>query len=100
MNCSTFFSHLILLGLLALPTTAFAGDIECSHHQGDLQCKFNIDVELVGAEINGGECPVPAFRKFLKKGTKYIIPGSHECYYNRSLKLFTATGKVYKFVGM
>jgi len=86
---------------LALPLTVFAeDDVQCAHHHGAIQCKFKQSMVLVGATINGGECPVPSFKKAVADGSKFIIPGSKECYYARSLVIWTEDGRVYRFVAM
>lgn len=92
---------LLSLSLLFVTQLATAGEnVECAHHHGAIRCKFNEDMILVDATINGGECPVPPFRHYAKAGSKFIIPGSKECYYCRSLTLTTSEGKTYRFIGM
>ena len=73
---------------------AYASDdsFECSKHDGDVVCKAkknNVSVEAI--TINGGECQSPAdanvYHKNFNKGEKFTVPGSHECFYVRTVSV-------------
>lgn len=93
--------RLFLASLLCMSAAGYAAeDVECAHKKGAVQCTFNIEMIIVAATINGGECPVPRFQHHAQAGSKFVIPGSLECYYARSLTLTTHAGKTYRFVAM
>lgn len=100
----------ILLSLLLLSTMAYAGDEEfdCakSHkHDHAVECTAKHDnVAIQSIELNGGNCESAVHpkihHKVMKKGDKFIVPGSKECGYVASVIVHTHNGKTEHFYGM
>ena len=94
----------ILLALLLIPTLAYAGDEEfdCSHKEGVVECHAKQDgVAIQSIELNGGNCESlvhpKIHHKVMRKGDKFVIPGSKECGYVAGVKIHTHSGKSQHF---
>ena len=86
-----------VLPILAMASTAHASEaIECSKdvRHGDIVCKTKEPVHIVGVTINGGECEAPAINIYIPKGHKWIVPGTHACYFTRMVTLTFIDGKI------
>ena len=89
-----------LIALLCLiPSISFADDFDCGKKSdGHVECHVKKDdVWIYNTELNGGECQSPfhggIHKRLLHKGDKFTVPGTKECPFVRSLKIFEGNGK-------
>jgi hypothetical protein len=92
---------LLLTAILFSPTIAYAGDeaFECNKEfDGEVQCKVKKDkVAVKAVTLNDGECATPPdskiFGKKMKKGDKFKLPGTQDCFYVSGVTITTTDGK-------
>lgn len=100
----------ILFSLLLVPSIAYAGDEQFDCHKSHkldhaVECTAKQDnVAIQSIEINGGNCESlvhpKIHHKVMKKGDKFIVPGSKECGYVASVIVHTHNGKTEHFYAM
>ena len=94
----------LILFFCLIPSLSFAEAFDCHKKDGEVECKAKEDVAINSIEINGGECESPynpkLHHKRMKKGDKFIVPGSKECFYVRSIHINTHDGKTHRHNAM
>jgi hypothetical protein len=88
-----------------IPSISFAEPFECSKKDGDVVCKVKEDnIAISSIIINGGECESPVdsklHHKIMMKGDRFVVPGSRDCYYVRSVHINTHDGKTHRHNAM
>lgn len=89
---------------------ALAGDEEfhcekTSKNDHAVECKANKDgVAIKNIVLNGGDCESnqhpKIHHKIMRKGDKFIVPGSKECGYVAGVIVYTHSGKTEHFNAM
>jgi hypothetical protein len=88
------------------PAAVYADDkmFDCSKKKGLIECKVLKDgVSVHAVSLNGGECNAPHSKihhTLMKKGDKFTVPGSRECYYVRKVSITTHEGKKQTFLAL
>lgn len=95
----------LILIFCLIPTLSFAEAFECSKHDGNVVCKAKENgVAVNSISINGGECASPydakLYHKVMKKGDKFTVPGSKDCFYVRSVHINTHDGETHRHNAM
>ncbi len=96
---------MLLAAFLLSPTIAYAGDeaFECSKKfDGEVECKVKKDkVAVKAVTLDAGECAAPTtskvYGKAMKKGDKFKLPGTQECFYVSGFTITTTDGKSQRF---
>jgi len=90
----------LILLFCFIPSIAFAEAFDCHKKDGEVECKAKEDVAISSIVINGGECDCSLHNKRVRKGDKFIVPGSKECFYVRSIHINTHDGKTHRHNAM
>lgn len=90
----------LILFFCLIPTLSFAEAFDCHKKDGEVECKAKEDVSISSITINGGECESSLYNKRVRKGDKFVVPGSKDCFYVRSVHINTHDGKTHRHNAM